>query len=110
MSTKAEKAAKGELASDVKVLSDVAKVDGEVLTVGQHVYIGNMPDFANDAERVAFRRKYTFEVEFDFANVTEREKLLQLVSQTTYRKMWYNNEVRPNTAKGQGHGQNSLVK
>jgi len=56
MSNKAEKAAKGELASEAKVLSDVAKVDGEKLTVGQHVYIGNMPDFANDAERQKFRQ------------------------------------------------------
>jgi len=53
----------------------------------------------------SFDKRYTFEVEFDFGGVTERERLLQLVSQTTYRKMWYNNEIRPNTAKDKDTGE-----
>jgi len=103
--SKKELEAKGELSGEAKTLTDVATIDGEIWTINQHVYIGSMPDFANDAERQKFRARYTFQVAFDFANVTERERLAQLVSQTTYRKMWYNNDVRPNTAKDKETGE-----
>ena len=96
--TKAEKEAKGQANGEPIRVTEVVKADGEKLTVGQFVYIGKQPEFANDAERVAFRQAHTFEVEFNFEGVTKRERMLQLVSQTTYRKMWYNNDVRPNTA------------
>lgn len=78
---------------------DAVKRDGKSLTFVQTLFMSDRErkrlceGKAGEAlEKVMSEHK--FEVELNFDGVTEDELVLQHASQTTFRKMWYNNVVR----------------